>query len=354
MRAAFFFLFSLLISLSLSPEAFSKDETTRNWNRGRGYQPFLHATEEGILLENASDTLLYDFIRLDSVGLPLRLSFRSHNFHSDPHKTYFYYNGDGEPRGVKFPKWGFFITSDKETLVVSIESKEKEGILESHPAIELKINYLKSGVSKNLTIKDKINPYHKDNLWEIEIAKERTCLRAGEKSMSEIFKNLPSLNDLTGFGFFAGWGGKIVFSDIKASYSFSENTVEYPDVRQWESYFKKSKNPMEGFWTAFDRNLEESLLKFGGNYVLACFENGEGYDFLYVEGAVVNKENWKKGDLKIRLLPTPFKGIYNVVWYDSMKKPMEFEIKAEEGEGHTLTFQFPYQASTFRFRKPDP
>lgn len=327
---------------------------TRNWNPGRGYHPFIHACREGVLLENSSDTLLYDYISLDSVGNNFSLSFRSRNFNSDPHKNYLYYNNEGEPRSIKFPQWGFFITSVADTLIVTVENKEKEGAFESFPATELKINYLKSGLSRKMLIKKNLSTYNKDNLWHIENTREGITLSAGDKSLEERERGLPSIERITGFGFFSGWGGKLLISDIKASYSSAESSYSFSNTLQMEDYFKKSKDQMEGFWTPFDRNLEENLLKFGGNYTLACFKNDEGYDFLYIDGAVVNKENWAKGDLKVRLTPTPFKGIYNVVWIDAMKKPMSFDIKAEEGEGNTLTFQFPYQDSSFRFRKPDP
>ena len=77
----------------------------------------------------------------------------------------------------------------------------------------------------------------------------------------------------------------------------------------------------------------------------------EKYLLIYLEGARVNSSLWKAGKVKGILHPSHFKGIYEATWIDSQGLPLSHEIKAQEGEGDTLTFSFPYQSSTIRLRK---
>lgn len=344
---------SLLASFS-GFKSFSQGNTTKNWNFGRGYAPFAHATADGILLENLSDSLLFDYLPIEGASANFRLSFRAQNINSNPHKKYTYINGKGERRNVRFPHWGLIITSPADTILVKIQPGEKETGAESIAATFIEILSEATGIKHNVAVGESLNPYDKDNLWCIENSPEGIIIRGGNKEIKEIITLPTSLNKITGFGFFAGWGAKTKISDIKLTYEPDNGNVFNLENAQLDKYFKKSKDSMEGYWAIYDRNMEESLVKLGGNYILACLKNGDNYDFYYIDGATVNKENWNHGDLKIRLTPTPFKGIYTVVWLDSMKKPISFDIKAEEGEGNTLTFQFPYQDSVIRFRKPDP
>lgn len=80
-------------------------------------------------------------------------------------------------------------------------------------------------------------------------------------------------------------------------------------------------------------------------------KDGERYAILYIGGAKVNQGKWKTGMVKGYLYPDPFEGIYSVEWNDAEGMRLTESVKAQAGEGSTLTIQFPYQSSVLRLRK---
>lgn len=325
---------------------------TIHWNKGRGYEPFSFSTPDGILIDNQSDTLKYSFFRLPETTRDFSLMFRSKNLNSHPTKKYSYFNSSGKEFKIKNPHWGFFICCEQDTFAINVKNCEIFSDSESQYGSEISIYKISSG-QKEVVKTREIDSYKGDNLWKINLNEAGLKINGGGKGLS-LLKNLSWTGEVTGFGFYAGWGDKIMISDITARFEVpsKEGPKEF-SISSLDEYFKESDDPMEGYWTIFDRELEESLIKLGGFYTLACVKEGEDYNLIYIDGASVNSTEWETGDVKAILAPSPFPDIYNVVWYDSMKLPMHHDIKAQTGEGETLLFQFPYQSSKLRLRKID-
>lgn len=321
-----------------------------HFNKGRTYIPFIYATSEGVLIDNQDDTLKYDFLKLQHPADEFNLSFRAKNINGDPSKKYKYITKEKKELKISNPKWGFFITGETDTIVVEIKGCEKVSAIESQPALDMAIYYMNSNRKVDQVIVDNISPFSSDNLFLIRNNSDEIEILAGRNHLSSII-NLPALNKITGYGFFAGWGGKILISDINVDLTSFQKAIKDFSIDSLEKYLKKSKDPMEGYWTVFDRELEESLLKLGGNYTLACVKEGDEYSLLYISGARVNSSGWKMGDKKAILKSSFFPDIYNVEWYDAMKQPFDRDIQAQIGDGLTLTIQFPYQSSKLRLRK---
>lgn len=328
--------------------------TTLNWNQGRGYSPFVYSTSDGILIDNKSDSLQYDYYSLPEPAEELKLKFRSKNYHGHPSKQYEFYTGSGSSQTVKNPFWGFFFITDSDTIILRITSKEIPRRIESEIATEIIYNSFSNQDTKEIIVTENMDSYQGDNLWKIDINEKRLKVSGGIKILSPILES-QVYNEILGFGFYGSWGEKILISDISVEYEASplskDDTEKKYDINQLGQYFSETTDPLEGYWTVFDRELEESLLKMGGDYYMACVKEGEKYNLLYLSGGVVNSSDWKTGDVKAILTPSPFKGIYNVDWFDSMKTLMNYEIKAQTGDGNTLTIQFPYQSSKLRLRK---
>lgn len=87
-----------------------------------------------------------------------------------------------------------------------------------------------------------------------------------------------------------------------------------PDVRA--SYFARSVDPVEGVWAVYDRSLDDTRLRMGGSYRLAIVADADGYQLIYLDGAVKNPDRWEAGATKGRLNRTSFKGVYDVIWLD--------------------------------------
>lgn len=343
-RGIIFFL--MLLSVGIKVES-----KTLNWNKGRGYEPFRHAMSEGILIDNASDTLTYDYMRLANPTKDFSLKFRGRNLNGNPLKKYTYTTREGKKVGVNNPHWGFFLTGEKDTLIFSVKGKETPTVTESLPCLEISYYNLSKGTKEIINLRDKVNPYDGDNIWQLKTNDNNLQLFVGDKSLNQVYE-CRAESIITGFGLFAGWGARILISDIQTEYDegpLADRNSNF--MEEIEDYLSESEDPMEGYWTLFDRELEESLIKLGGRYDLVCVKEGEGYVFLYLDGANVNSQNWKPGDLKATLIPTPFSDIYEVEWIDSVKEPMTQDIKAQKGDGDTFSIQFPYQSSKIRLRK---
>lgn len=324
---------------------------TIHFNKGRTYSPFKYATEDGLLIHNQDDTLKYDFVRLNSPARDFSLKFRARNCNGDPAKKYKYITQSRKELKVADPQWGFFVFGEKDTLVVNVKAIEKANAIETQRALEFSAVSLTDGKSCSKVVIDNINAYSGDNLFNMVATPGMVALTGGDVKQSPILE-FPGISEITGYGFYAGWAGKILISDIEVNIQDDENkSLLTSDILDFDDYFSRSKDPMEGYWMVFDRELEENLLKLGGNYRLACIKQGDCYHFHYVSGAEVNSKNWSHGDLKAVFTPTPFDGIYDVAWYDSMKEPLLNNVQAQEGEGNTITVQFPYQSSKLRLRK---
>lgn len=322
----------------------------KNWNYGRGYEPFKYATEEGLVIENQSDTLEWDYFHFDNPVKEFTLKFRAANLNGHPARKY-KYRKDNRTMNVSRPHWGFIVTTLTDTIVTSIKTGEKPTMLESDACLDINIYNLTTQKEKSLKIKGLFNPYDGDNLWRLKGVGKSFEISGGEKDI--VIIDTESFDDeITGFGFYAGWGGNLHVSDIEVE--FKENEIlkeKYFSQEYISDRLSNSRDSMEGYWTLFDRELEESLLKLGGNYNLACIKERGKYYMVYLDGCIVNASQWHPGDVKIVLEPTPFEGIFNVEWIDSMKESLIKDLKAQEGEGETLQIQFPYHSSKIRLRK---
>ncbi|MDE6378334.1 MAG: hypothetical protein K2K72_06285, partial [Duncaniella sp.] len=119
--------------------------------------------------------------------------------------------------------------------------------------------------------------------------------------------------------------------------------------------FAAGGDPLEGFWTYFDRQNDPAYARPGGRYTLALLRSadGEGYDLLLVDGAEVCADRWKPMMLKGRLRPTVFAGHYDLEWIDSTFRPVSRDIHATIENGSLLTLSFPLYRTTLRFAKAD-
>lgn len=126
--------------------------------------------------------------------------------------------------------------------------------------------------------------------------------------------------------------------------------AKFGSVEELESYLTMSEDPAECQWRYLDRDTDQRLLNIGGDYRLATVsrENGE-YDIIYLGGARVNGSFWKPLMIKGRLIPTPFRGHYDLEWYDAYGQSVNKDASATIEAGTILTLNFPLQGGTVRF-----
>lgn len=118
-----------------------------------------------------------------------------------------------------------------------------------------------------------------------------------------------------------------------------------------ENYLKTSDDNIEGYWEYLDRDNNDKKAKIGGRYKFAIVREQDEYLILYVSGGITNKFSWAIGMIKGRLKPTIFENHYDLVWYDSMFAPIEYDAYADITDGVILKLQFPIYESSFRLYK---
>ncbi len=357
------FLFAIVGIVTSLSNITSAATPNRHWNKGRSYEPFRNAGSDGIHLANSSDTLLIDSVTVAPAS-DYAVTFRVDNLHGHPSRRYHYKDSSDNTRQRRRPPWAFFIEdSQGKCCWVTINKNETaDDALSSSSATTVSVSQddLEHPLAEKF-IKERELPFAGETLWRIEMASGRMQIIAGDRAPVSIVELPVNLAAIHSFGFAVAPGGEIMVSDI--SYLPSEgltddqgtcrDTFTEEELFQLKQRLDDSEDPLEGIWVIFDRTLDESLLKLGGDYKLAIVKNHDRYDIIYLEGARVNGNAWKPGMTKGHLLPTPFDGLYNLRWKDSEGKVLSNSITAQSGEGNTLLLQFPYHSSTIRLRRID-
>lgn len=121
------------------------------------------------------------------------------------------------------------------------------------------------------------------------------------------------------------------------------------------AHFSQSGDPVEGYWSYFDRRTDDDRARIGGKYRLAIVGNGSqgGYDILYADGAVTGAGIWRKAMLKGRMTATRFEHMWQIEWYDAMG------LRLDDDEAYAtlslpagvLSVEFPLYRSRVRFAK---
>lgn len=114
-------------------------------------------------------------------------------------------------------------------------------------------------------------------------------------------------------------------------------------------------DPLEGIWTYFDRDTDDSHARLGGRYRLGVIRDdatGE-YLIIYLGGAVVNPDGWRTGMIKGRLVATPFVDQYTLQWYDSAMEQVDIDVDAYATLDNSalLTLAFPLYKTSFRLAR---
>lgn len=327
-----------------------------HWNRSRGFAPFRYVAPEGIMINDTISTPLSDSYRLNKVTSDFSLKFTAANSHNHPAKSYPYKTNNGSLKKVNFPAWRFFVKgSSNDSLIISLKTNEVAGALSSEIVVNVSAYNSSDPLNRvEITVNEGIDCFNGYNNWQLLMKDGVASLAGGNRSVQPLLTIPVKFDEATEFGFIACPGACLKISNITfTDNSFIDNlhSSKWSDPNYLEEYLSTSKDPMEGYWTLFDRDLEESLLQLGGDYRFAVVKDEDNYMLIYLGGAKINEKKWKPGMVKASLIPDPFPGIFNVVWFDAQGLPMSKDIKAQTGEGDTLTMQFPYQSSSLRLRK---
>lgn len=341
---------TLFLLILFTPSSFPAQQF---WNRGHGYLPFHHATPEGILLSNDNDVPLIDTITFGS-SQDVTLSFRIDNRHAHPARRYEFKGETGERHHRINPPWGILLTdTEGNNCWITVSNEEKEDPVSSKASTKVEISFNNKPVpSGEKYLNSNELPFAGESLWKIQFKNGYLKIIAGGNSPAQILNIPVDIRDISTFGFIVSPGGEILVSDV--SLLTSDSSISFPemyDVASLKDSLSKPDDPLEGYWDIFDRTLEESLLKLGGDYRLGILKEEDHYVIIYLEGARVNSSLWKSGMIKGYLRPTSFPGLFNLEWKDAEGNILSHSITAQLEKEDLLVLQFPYHSSTIRLRR---
>lgn len=115
----------------------------------------------------------------------------------------------------------------------------------------------------------------------------------------------------------------------------------------------RAADGLSGFYASSGSELDERLLRMGGEYTLAFVGTSPGcYDIIYVDGAEKGKGRWLPGMKKGEIHATAAEpGIYSLLWYDADMCPMDKDLTLTVLDSDNLLLSFPYQQSSFRLHR---
>ena len=325
----------------------SAAERTVYMNRERGYKDFQHASDSSLLIGNVTNTPVTDMVALGDYDA-MRWRMRVSNTHARHNTAYIYYDSGGKSIKTKYPGWGIVLKSGEQATTISfVTIDERTDETYSSPHVEMTV---KSGGKETAqkTLSSGFDLYDGPNAFQLSLEGSNWQLSAGNREYKEITSG-ELTSKLDSIGFVVMPGGEIKVENIIIQQNGIED-VSHSVIGACALEFDAADD-LEGEWGIYDMNIDEKMIKTGGDYRLAIkkSKDREGYDIIYLSGAVTNGGKWKQGMVKGSITPLPFDSVYDIEWVGASGKTLK-GIKAQK-ESDILTLQFPLHASTLRLRK---
>lgn len=316
-------------------------------------------SEGALILSNPTSKPIARYISLNDAE-DFSFSFRAANLNNASGKKYNYFDSEGKRISVVNPAWGVILKNNKDSLFFRIKTIDnyRDELYGLNP-LYLSLSCMGCGVSEEKKITTRNFDYFTgDNSFIIRHSGSEFSIAFGNtahESAMEIV-NYDFLPDSIGFIVEPGALLRLDYMSFnvhsEGSGKFSKLWTVLEDEGTREAYFDCSSDDKEGLWEIYDRMLEEDFLSSGGNYKFALIGNESGYELVYLEGAVKNRNLWKPGMVKARLAPTSFKNVYDVTWFDPSCSQLVGEIKAQFNDSGLVSLHFPdHGSSTLRLRK---
>lgn len=228
--------------------------------------------------------------------------------------------------------------TDKRSMQVSITQNRNGN------AVEI----AKTTIVKGISLEDDMNTLC------VDVDDHSIIVSIGKNELQQVLE--ASVTRPTGAvhaGYLVGPGARVA---IERAVLTIDNEKQIATTTAWtrdalDQHFQDSIDPVEGYWTYLDRDMDDTWLRLGGRYTLAVVSSDSGYDIIYIDGAQVKKSQWHSCMLKGHMTQTIFSGNYDLSWIDATMEPIGIDNYATVENGVVLTLHFPEYKSQVRFAK---
>lgn len=304
-------------------------------------------------LENSSPERKTWLWALPVSSQQLTVGIKTRNLHAEPYRKY------GRKKADEFsPAQGVCVVSARgDTLLATLMLRRRQTPLDYDDEMMARIYRSKLG---NIIFDETVSlskglfaAISNDMSIRVSFGNRLVTVEAGNRDMQTVAEYPDAGFVADSVGFVLEPGAKVdKVSGSALSYNPPFDADEcIADVEKLREYIDTSDDSLEGEWEYMDRQMDESLLKPGGEYRLLILKDTDDvYNIFYVDGARVNPRQWQPGMIKGRLkVMSPDR--YDLQWRDSEGEWMQHGLKAAMEDEGILTLLFPYQASTVRLRR---
>lgn len=281
------------------------------------------------------------------------MGIRTRNLHSDPKRKY------GRAKTTDYtPGQGLCaVSAAGDTLAALLMLHRLESPLETDDEMLLRVFMRRGGemvLDRTESLSSGLLPKVSD-IMSLRLTCEPSgiMIEAGEGALKPVAEFTGIIFKADSVGFILEAGAKVDrVTGTALSYDpLFPQDEKVADVAALLKRIDMSFDPLEGVWEYMDRQMDESLLRPGGEYQLLIVGSGDNiYDIYYAGGARVNPSRWrpgmKKGELRVM---SP--GRYILLWRDAEGEWMLHGLKGAMEDDGVLTLLFPYQTSSVRLRR---
>lgn len=318
---------------------------------------------EYLIEENAT---MATAITVDTMGInstSYRYQLRLANLNNKQGKTKSIKNPmTGDKSSITRTQWGLIFNDDDLgnycAVVLSCDNSAPYDDITDERTMQVTLVQVKGGertetasatVKKGVSLEDDLN-----NIC-VDVDDRSVIVSVGKEDLNQVLE--APITRPTGtvrVGYLVGPGARVAVERAVLTINNDQQVVAPTTVwtpETLDTYFEQSADPVEGYWTYLDRDMEEQWLRLGGRYTLAVVRADDGYDIIYIAGAQVKKSMWQTGMKKGHITRTLFTGNYDLSWIDATMEPIENDAYATVENGVILTLSFPEYKSQVRFAK---
>ena len=318
---------------------------------------------EYLIEENAT---MATAVTIDTMGInstAYRYQLRLANLNNKQGKTLSIKNPmTGAKSTVTHTQWGLVFNDDDQgnycAVVLSCDNSTPYDDITDERIMQVTLVQVSNGektakssviLKKGVSLEDDLN-----NL-SVDVDERNVIVSVGKDELNQVLE-APITRPIgtVRVGYLTGPGARVAIE--RAVLTINNDQQVVATTTAWtpetlDAYFEQSADPVEGYWTYLDRDMEEEWLRLGGRYTLAIVRADDGYDIIYIDGAQVKKSMWQPGMKKGHITRTLFTGNYDLSWIDATMEPIDNDAYATVENGVILTLNFPEYKSQVRFAK---